>query len=197
MKIVLATSNAHKVEEVRDIMSDFDCEIISTKDAGCSMEGVIENGKTFMDNAIIKAKFVCEKTGLPAMADDSGLEVDFLNGEPGVYSARYMGEDTSYDLKNKNIIERVKDAKGSERSARFVCAIAVVFPSGEILTSFGTIEGEVAYEQKGKNGFGYDPIMYVKELGKTTAELSSEEKNAISHRGKALKQMKEKLLNMM
>ena len=127
------------------------------------------------------------------LADDSGLEIDYINKEPGIYSARYMGEDTSYHIKNQNLIDRLKDAKEEERTARFVCAIAAAFPSGEVLTTIGTVEGRIAHEEKGENGFGYDPIFYVPEFGCTTAELSEEAKNEISHRGNALRAMKEKL----
>ena len=193
MKVVFATSNEHKLTEVREILSGSGIEVLSLKDVNVSMEDVEETGKSFKENAIIKAKYVAEKTGMAALADDSGLEVDYINKEPGIYSARYMGEDTSYTIKNNNIIERLKDAKEGERSARFVCAIAAVFPDGRILDTQGTMEGEIAHEIRGENGFGYDPILYLPELKKTSAELSPEEKNAISHRGKALRSMKEML----
>ena len=193
MKVVFATSNEHKLTEVRQILSGSGIEVLSLKDVNVSMEDVEETGKSFKENAIIKAKYVAEKTGMAALADDSGLEVDYINKEPGIYSARYMGEDTSYTIKNNNIIERLKDAKEGERSARFVCAIAAVFPDGRILDTQGTMEGEIAHEIRGENGFGYDPILYLPELKKTSAELSPEEKNAISHRGKALRSMKEML----
>ncbi len=193
MKVVFATSNEHKLAEVREILSGSGIEVLSLKDVNVSMDEVEETGKTFKENAIIKAKYVAEKTGMLSLADDSGLEVDYINKEPGIYSARYMGEDTSYTIKNNNIIERLKDAKEGERSARFVCAIAAVFPDGRILDTQGTMEGEIAHEIRGENGFGYDPILYLPKLKKTSAELSPEEKNAISHRGKALRSMKEML----
>ncbi len=193
MKVVFATSNEHKLTEVREILSGSGIEVLSLKDVNVSMDEVEETGKSFKENAIIKAKYVAEKAGMAALADDSGLEVDYINKEPGIYSARYMGEDTSYTIKNNNIIERLKDAKEGERSARFVCAIAAVFPDGRILDTQGTMEGEIAHEIRGENGFGYDPILYLPELKKTSAELSPEEKNAISHRGKALRSMKEML----
>ncbi len=196
MRVVFATSNMNKLKEVRDILADSGIEVLSLKDVGVSMDSVEETGSSFEENAIIKAKYVSEKTGLTALADDSGLEVDYINKEPGIYSARYMGEDTSYDIKNANIIERLKDAKADERSARFVCAIAAVFPDGKVLTSKGTMEGEIAYEPMGENGFGYDPILFIPELNKTSAQLSPAEKNAISHRGKALRDMKELLDNI-
>lgn len=191
-KIIFATTNEGKMKEVREILSDIGVEILSLKDAGINAH-IEENGSTFEENAIIKAKTIMEMTGEAVLADDSGLEVDYINKEPGIYSARYMGEDTSYTIKNNNIIERLKDAKGDERSARFVCAIAAALPDGTIYTTRGTIEGRIGYCERGDNGFGYDPIMYLPEYDKTTAELSMDEKNAISHRGKALRLMKDKL----
>ena len=189
-KIIFATTNQGKVREVKMMMEDFGVDFVTMKDAGIDID-IVEDGKTFEENAIIKAKTIMEATGEVALADDSGLEVDYLDGAPGIYSARFLGEDTSYDEKNKYIIEKLKDAKGKERSARFVCAMAVAFPNGEIETCRGTIEGLIGYEQKGKNGFGYDPIVYVPEYEMTTGEMAPELKNSISHRGKALEQMKE------
>ena len=189
-RIIFATTNENKVREVNMMMEDFDVELCTMKQAGVDAD-IVEDGVTFEENAIIKAKTIMEITGEIAIADDSGLEVDYLDGAPGIYSARFLGEDTSYDRKKQYIIDKLKDAKGSERSARFVCAMAVAFPNGEILTCKGTIEGVIAYEQKGKNGFGYDPIVYVPEFEMTTGEMSPQLKNSISHRGKALEQMKE------
>ena len=189
-RIIFATTNENKVREVNMMMEDFDVELCTMKQAGVDVD-IVEDGVTFEENAIIKAKTIMEITGEIAIADDSGLEVDYLDGAPGIYSARFLGEDTSYDIKNQYIIDKLKDAKGSERSARFVCAMAVAFPNVEILTCKGTIEGVIAYEQKGKNGFGYDPIVYVPEFEMTTGEMSPQLKNSISHRGKALEQMKE------
>ena len=154
---------------------------------------IVEDGKTFEENAVIKAKTIADITKNIVIADDSGLEVDYLDKAPGVYSARYMGEDTPYTIKNNHIIELLKDAKGEERSARFVCVIACVMPDGETFTTRGTIEGRIGYEEKGENGFGYDPIFYLPERGCTTAELPPEQKNEISHRGRALKAMYKKL----
>lgn len=191
-KIIFATTNEGKMKEIRMIMKDLDVELLSLKDADIHVD-IEENGKTFEENAIIKAKTICELTGEMVLADDSGLEVDYMDKAPGVFSARYLGEDTPYEVKNKAIIERLKDAKGSERSARFVCAIAAVFPDGKVITTRGTVEGLIGYEEKGTNGFGYDPIMYVPEYDMTTAEMESELKNQISHRGKALRLMKEKI----
>ena len=152
-----------------------------------------ENGTTFEENAQIKAKAIMEMTGALVLADDSGLEVDALDKEPGIYSARYMGHDTSYHIKNQNIIDRLKGKVGEERSARFVCAIAAAFPDGRVLITRGTMEGQIGYEEKGENGFGYDPIFYLPEYQCYSAELSLEEKNKLSHRGKALRLMKERL----
>lgn len=191
-KIIFATGNENKMKEIRQIMGDMDVEILSMKEAGISAD-IVENGNTFEENAIIKAKAIAKLTNEIVLADDSGLEIDYINKEPGIYSARYMGEDTSYHIKNQNLIERLKDAKEEERTARFVCAIAAAFPNGEVITTIGTIEGMIAHEEKGKNGFGYDPIFYVPEFGCTTAELSEEAKNRVSHRGNALQAMKEKL----
>lgn len=191
-QIIIASGNKGKVQEVREILAELDVEIVSMHEAGVNME-IDETGSTFAENAAIKAKAVAECTGGIVLADDSGLEIDYLNKEPGIYSARYMGETTPYTIKNAALIERLKDAKEAERSARFICAIAVVFPDGELLSTAGTIEGRIAYEEKGSNGFGYDPIFYLPEYEKTTAQLSEKEKNRISHRGKALEQMKKLL----
>lgn len=182
------------MEEIKMIMADLNIPVISMKEAGIQTD-IVEDGTTFEENAIIKAKFIAEMTGELALADDSGLEIDYLNKEPGVYSARYMGEDTPYNLKNNNLIGRLEGVSDNQRTARFVCAIAAVFPNGEILTTRAAIEGQIGYEIKGSHGFGYDPIFYLPEYQCTTAELPSEIKNTISHRGKALSEMKEKLKN--
>lgn len=191
-KIIFATTNEGKMKEVRKILEDLPYEVISLKEAGISAD-VEENGSTFEENALIKATFIGKMTNCIVLADDSGLEVDYLNKEPGIYSARYMGEDTPYSIKNKSIIDRLEGVEKDERTARFVCAIAAYMPDGKTYVTRGTIEGYIGLEERGSNGFGYDPIVYVEELGKTTAELSMEEKNKISHRGKALRQMKEML----
>lgn len=189
-KIIFATSNEGKMKEIRMILADLNREVLSMKEAGIQTE-IVEDGKTFEENALIKARTIHKLTGALVLADDSGLEVDYLGGEPGVYSARYMGEDTSYDIKNRSIIERLDQAVGTQRSARFVCEIAAVFPDGDEAVTLGKIEGEIAREPKGDGGFGYDPIFYVPEYGKTTAQLTPEQKNQVSHRAKALKEMKE------
>lgn len=191
-KIIFATSNEGKMREVREILKGLKAEVLSMKEAGVSVD-IVEDGDTFEANAKIKARAVWEKTGGIVLADDSGLVIDYLNGEPGIYSARYMGEDTSYEIKNQNLIDRVRDAKGQERSARFVCNIAAVLPDGRVFHSEETMEGLIAEKPAGSEGFGYDPILYLPEFGKTSAELTLEEKNRISHRGKALEAMKKQL----
>lgn len=189
-KIIFATGNEGKMKEIRMILADLPVEVLSMKEAGIHTD-IVEDGKTFEENALIKAKAIHELTGEFVLADDSGLEVDYMDKAPGVYSARFLGEDTSYDVKNQYIIDQLKEAKGEERSARFVCVIAAVFPDGHTQTCRGTIEGEIGYAPAGENGFGYDPIFYVPEYGCSTAELTPEVKNKISHRGKALEAMKE------
>ncbi|HIY00854.1 MAG TPA: XTP/dITP diphosphatase [Candidatus Blautia faecipullorum] len=191
-RIIFATGNQDKMKEIREILQDLDIEILSLKEAGIEAD-IVEDGTTFEENAVIKARTICEKTGEIVLADDSGLEIDHLNKEPGVYSARYMGEDTSYHIKNANLIQRLEGVPDEKRTARFVCVIAAAFPDGTIKTARGTMEGRIGYEEKGENGFGYDPIFYLPEYGCSSAELSMEEKNKISHRGKALRAMKEEL----
>ena len=191
-RIVFATGNQGKMREIREIMQDLNVEVVSLKDINLEVD-IKEDGTTFEENAIIKAKTIMELTNEVVMADDSGLEVDYLGKAPGVYSARYLGEDTSYTVKNNHIIKELEGVEGQDRSARFVSVIACVFPDGTTITTRGTIEGVIGYEEKGENGFGYDPIFFVPEYGCTTAELSLEEKNRISHRGKALSMMKEEL----
>ena len=192
-RIVFATGNADKMVEIREILKDLGMEILSMKEAGVNPE-IVEDGSTFEENALIKARAV--HALLPddiVMADDSGLEIDYLNKEPGIYSARYMGEDTSYDIKNGELLRRMEGVPDEKRTARFVCVIAAVFPDGEVLTERGTIEGKIGYEERGSNGFGYDPIFYLPDMSRSTAQLMPEEKNAVSHRGKALQQMKQEL----
>lgn len=191
-KIIFATGNQGKMKEIREILSDLDAEVLSMKEAGIQAD-IVEDGKTFEENAIIKAKAICEMTGEIVLADDSGLEIDYLNKEPGVYSARYMGEDTSYHIKNANLVERLNGVPDEKRTARFVCAIAAAFPDGTVKTVREAMEGIIGYEEKGENGFGYDPIFFLPEYGCTSAELSMEEKNKISHRGKALRAIKDEL----
>lgn len=204
--IIFATGNAGKMKEVREILQDMGVAVYSMKEAGIEAE-VEENGSTFEENALIKAAGIaawCRKNGIPGipgrtiddfivLADDSGLEVDYLNKAPGIYSARYMGHNTSYREKNADIIARLDGVEKQARTARFACAIAAVFPDGSHEMSYGTVEGYIGWKESGENGFGYDPIFYLYENDRSTAELSPEEKNEISHRGRALRGMKEKL----
>lgn len=191
-RIIFATGNAGKMREIKEIMADTGAQILSMKEAGIETD-IVEDGRTFEENAVIKAKAIAAFTDNIVLADDSGLEVDYLNKEPGVYSARYLGEDTSYDIKNQAILDRLSGVPKEKRTARFVCAIAAAMPDGEVLVTRETIEGYIGEKPAGANGFGYDPIFYVEEYGCSTAELSEEQKNAVSHRGKALRAMKEQL----
>ena len=197
-KIIFATGNEGKMKEIREILDGLTflgekVQILSMKEAGIDID-IIEDGTTFEENAMIKARAVAgaAKEAI-VLADDSGLVIDYLNGEPGIYSARYLGKDTSYRVKNANLVQRLEGVPDEKRSARFVCAIAAVLPDGRELSTRGTIEGRIGYEEKGLNGVGVDPIFYVPEIGKYTAELSDEDKNRISHRGKALRAMREEL----
>lgn len=187
MKLIMATGNANKVKEIRQMLEGTEIEVLSLKDAGIEAD-IEENGTTFEENAAIKAETIRDLTGGIVMADDSGLEIDALNKEPGIHSSRFMGEDTSYDIKNQAILGKMKEVPEEQRTARFVCAVAIAYPDAPTKVFRGTFEGRIAYESRGGNGFGYDPIFYVPEKGCTSAELSPEEKNAISHRGKALRQ---------
>ncbi len=193
-KVIFATTNEGKMKEIREILQDLEIELLSLKEAGLNPD-IEENGETFEENAIIKAKTVMELTGEIVLADDSGLEVDYMEKAPGVYSARFMGEETSYDIKNQYIIDQLEKANENERSARFVCAIACAFPDGEIVTRRATIEGTIARQISGENGFGYDPIFYIPEYGCTSADMTSEQKNEISHRGKALRAIRKEIIS--
>ena len=195
MKIIFATGNKNKMIEIRQILQDLGMEILSMKEAGIAID-IVEDGKSFEENAMIKASEIAELSEVKAMdaivlADDSGLEIDYLNKEPGIYSARYAGTDTSYDIKNNLLISRLKNVPDEQRTARFVCAIAAVFPNGEKEVVRGTMEGRIGYEIAGANGFGYDPIFYLPEYRCTSAELTPEKKNELSHRGKALRMMRQ------
>lgn len=191
-RLIFATGNENKMKEIRMILGDLDYEILSMKEAGIDIE-IVEDGTTFEENAVIKATAISKAAGCLVLADDSGLEVDYMDKEPGIRSARWMGEDTSYHIKNQKIIETLSGVPDEQRTARFVCAIAAAFPDGRVITKRGTIEGIIGYEERGENGFGYDPIFFLPEYGKTTAELSTEEKNEISHRGRALTLIKKEL----
>lgn len=188
-KVIVATGNEGKMKEIRQILGEENIVFSSLKDENLQDVEIVEDGTTFEENAIIKARKISDITGQMVLADDSGLEVDHLDGAPGIYSARYMGEDTSYDIKNNHIIKLLDGVPEEKRTARFVCAMACAFPDGRTITTRGVIEGRIGYEQRGTNGFGYDPIFYVPEFGCTTAELTPEEKNKVSHRGRALTAM--------
>lgn len=195
MRLIFATGNKGKMNEIREIMSD-SVPVFSMAEAGVSTD-VEEDGNSFMENSFIKARAVartCKEKGIDdaiVLADDSGLVVDALNGEPGIYSARYLGEDTPYSIKNAKIIERLNGVSDEDRTARFVCAIACVMPDGREYSAEATYEGAIGYEERGEHGFGYDPIFYLPDRGVYSAELDPDEKNRISHRGKALRMMKE------
>ena len=201
MKIIVATGNKGKLAEIEKILDDDRFEIVSMKETGFDRD-IVENGTTYEENALIKTRAVRSylqdisyPEGYIIMADDSGLEVDYLGGRPGIYSARYMGEETPYSVKNQAIIDALKGVPDEQRGARFVCAIAMIFPDGTETTTHATYEGKVAYEAKGTNGFGYDPMFFVPKFGGTDAELPIEVKNRNSHRAKALQQAKEKIKN--
>ncbi len=192
-KLIFATGNQDKMREIREILGDLDYEILSLKEAGVDID-IVEDGETFEENAIIKATAVQKATGAAVvLADDSGLEIDYLNKEPGVYSARYLGENTSYKIKNQILIDRLDGVPDMLRTARFVCVVAAAFADGKVETRTGVIEGRIAHEPAGENGFGYDPIFYLPDYGMTSAQISAEEKNAISHRGQALREIRELL----
>ena len=190
--LVFATGNANKTREFREILDPAKYEVMSMKDAGIEAE-IIEDGKSFEENALIKARTVAKLTDAIVVADDSGLVIDALNGEPGIYSARYLGEDTPYEIKNQKILERMSDVPKEKRTARFVCAMAAVLPDGEELCVTGVMEGYIGFAAAGENGFGYDPIFYVDKYGTSTADISPEQKNEISHRGQALRGIRAEL----
>lgn len=191
-KLIFATTNQGKIREVRQILSGLGYEILTTKEAGIKVE-IEENGTSFLENAFIKAQTIHDLTGALVLADDSGLEIDYLDKAPGIYSSRYLGEDTPYEVKNRIVLEKLEHAKEEERTARYVCAIAAVLADGTKKSAVATVEGLIAKEPAGEGGFGYDPIFYVPSYNKTMAELTPEEKNAISHRGKALREIKKVL----
>ncbi len=194
VRIIFATGNKDKMTEIREILSDSELEILSMREAGLETDAV-EDGKTFEENAGIKAAAIAKLAPQDiVLADDSGLEIDYLNKEPGIFSARYLGEDTSYEIKNQALLYRLSGVEKARRTARFVCAVAAALPGGRMLTARGTVEGYIGWEPAGANGFGYDPIFYVDAYGCSTAELTMEQKNAFSHRGNALRAMKEELI---
>lgn len=195
MKIIFATKNKGKIKEIQSILGNT-FNVVSMEEAGINID-VIEDGDTFEANAIKKAEEIMKISGNIVLADDSGLEIDYLNKAPGVYSARYLGENTPYEIKNNKILELLKDVPKEKRTARFVSVIAAAIPNQKTITTKGTIEGIIGCEIKGENGFGYDPIFFVPEYNMTTAEMSMEDKNKISHRGKALNEMKKKLISFL
>lgn len=197
--IIFATGNKNKMIEIRMILADLGCKILSQKEAGIQAD-VVEDGQTFEENALIKATTIAdiarkmpEYKNAVVLADDSGLEIDALNKEPGIYSARYMGEDTSYNIKNQALIDRLEGVPDEKRTARFVCAIAAALPDGSTEVVRGTMEGRIGYEITGENGFGYDPIFYLPQFGCSSAELEPEKKNELSHRGEGLRKMRKVL----
>lgn len=194
--IIFATHNQGKIKEIREIMQDINVNIITMEEAGIDIH-VVEDGKTFEANAVKKAEEIMKASNYIVLADDSGLEIDYFNGGPGVYSARYLGEDTPYEEKNAIILERMKDVPKDKRGARFICAIAAAFPDRKTIITKGIMEGMIGYESIGTGGFGYDPIFFVEEIGTSTANIPAETKNKISHRGKALRRMKYELKRIM
>ncbi len=192
MKLVLASKNPHKLKELGDILSELGVEVLLESEAGVDVE-VEETGTTFEENALLKARAVCEASGLSAVADDSGLCVDALNGAPGVYSARYGGEGLSDTDRYRLLLENMRGQL--DRRCRFVSAICCAFPNGDTVTARGECAGTLAYAPKGADGFGYDPVFFVPGLKKTFAELTPQEKNAVSHRGAALREFKVELEN--
>ena len=193
-EVVIATNNAHKLEEIGSILEDFDYNIYSLKDVDLDGIEIIENGKTFEHNALIKARTIAKKTQMITIADDSGLEVDAIGKKPGIYSARFAGEDATDEQNREKLLKMMKSIPSSQRSARFVSAIAVVFPDGKEFVVRGTCEGNIAFEEKGSNGFGYDNLFIVNKYNKTFAEMPATIKNAISHRANALDKMKVEFL---
>ena len=191
-RILVATANEHKMEEIRAILSGIGIDVVSMKEAGLAPD-IVEDGTTFAENALIKARAVCAAAGEPALADDSGLVVDALDGAPGIYSSRWLGEDTSYRVKNAELVRLLDGVPEDKRTARFVCAMACVFPDGREILTEKTCEGIIGYEERGENGFGYDPVFYLPDRGCTMAQLEPEEKNAISHRSNALHALLKKL----
>lgn len=189
-KLIFATKNEGKMKEIRMILKDLDYEVLSMLEAGIDID-VIEDGVTFEENAIKKAREIMAVSNCLVLADDSGLEVDYLDKQPGIYSARFGGENTSYAIKNKMIIDKLEGVEESLRTARFVCVIAAAFLDGTVKTTRGTIEGIIGHEEQGGHGFGYDPIFIVPEYGCSTAQMDAHLKNELSHRGKALRAMKD------
>ncbi len=192
MKFILATNNKDKLKEMKKILLPLNIEVVSAKDLGVSLENVEETGKTFEENSRLKALAALKLTGLPSIADDSGLVVDALNGEPGIYSARYAGENATYSSNVDKLLLNMKDIPYNCRTAKFVCTICCLFPDGNEICVRGECNGHIGFERAGESGFGYDPV-FITESGKTFAEISLEEKSKISHRGRALEQFVKEL----
>lgn len=196
-KMILASSNKHKLEEIYEITKEFGIELINMYDAGFPNKDIVEDGSTFEENSLIKARSVMKELNLPALADDSGLMVDYLDGAPGIHSARYATDGRDYKANNEKLLKELEGVPLEKRTARFVSVITIITPDERILSVRGEVEGIIALEEKGTNGFGYDPLFYIPSLKKTFAELTSEEKNSISHRANALKKLKEQLKEFM
>ena len=192
-RIIAATKNRHKIKEIEAITSQFGMNIISWDDAGVPDVEIPEDGDTFEENSYKKAYGIMELSGEITVADDSGLEVDYLDGAPGIYSARFAGEGATDDKNNEKLLQLMKDVPFEQRTARFVSVITMVFPDGKSVVARGTVEGHLAYELKGERGFGYDPMFIPEGYSETMGEISGEEKNRISHRANALKVLREKL----
>jgi len=193
MKLIVASNNQHKIEEIKKILEKLDMDVLSLKDAGIDIE-VVEDGETFEENAYKKAKEVFDiVTDAYVLADDTGLMVDAINGAPGVYSARFSGEGATYEKNNKKLLDLLKNTGDKERGAKFVCVMVLIMSKDKVIKVRGEAAGRILHEAKGKNGFGYDPLFYVEEYGKTFAEMTNEEKNSISHRGRALEKLREAL----
>ena len=192
MRLVISSNNKHKIEEIKYILSDYFEEIVSVQEAGCN-DDIEENGETFEENSLIKAQYVSDKLGCAALADDSGLEVFALDGEPGVYSARYAGEHGDDNANNDKLLEEMENVPEDRRGAQFVCVVTLCRPNLPEVSAKGTCSGVILRERRGSGGFGYDPLFYIEGLKKTMAELLNEEKNSISHRKNALEALKQKL----
>lgn len=192
MTFIIATHNAKKLLELKRILAPLSIDAVSADEAKFPLDEVEETGVTFEENALLKARAACKATGMPAVADDSGLMVDALNGAPGVYSARYAGEGATDAMRIEKLLHEINNVPKEKRTARFVSVACCVFPNGESLVARGECEGTIAFEPKGSGGFGYDPVFLVED-GRSFAELSAEEKDAISHRGKSLRMLQQKL----
>lgn len=200
-EIIFATKNKGKIKEINEILKEYATSsdvlnVISMEEYGIDID-VLEDGNTFTENSVKKATEIMKKTNKIVLSDDSGLEIDYLDKAPGIYSARYMGEDTPYDVKNEKILELLKDVPYEKRTARFICVISCALEDGRVISKTGVMEGHIAFSKSGNGGFGYDPIFYLEQYDKTSADLTADEKNKISHRGLALRLMVDELLNIL